>query len=261
MSITSTNHRGLAVLSAVPPVPHAHPPLLFVHGLGHEAGCWRNWLGAAADAGYRAHALSLRGHGASGGNVLTARLSDYVRDVESVMSALPQPPVLVGHSMGGLVVQRVLARRRVPAAVLVAPVGHRPAIGSFLSVLRRHPGDAARMVAGATLPMRTEYLFEGLSPKEAAPLDARCGPESPIAQHQLLLHRPPPLPAEPVRTLVLGARDDRLVPIADVRRTAARYGADLHELNGIGHNLMQDRGWERPFRLMVDWLATAQVRT
>ncbi len=44
----------------------AHPtPLLFVHGGWHGAWCWSNFLNYFADAGYRAVALSLRGHGAS----------------------------------------------------------------------------------------------------------------------------------------------------------------------------------------------------
>jgi pimeloyl-ACP methyl ester carboxylesterase len=44
----------------------AHPvPLLFVHGGWHSAACWNNFLDFFAGAGYRAVALSLRGHGAS----------------------------------------------------------------------------------------------------------------------------------------------------------------------------------------------------
>src|SRR5205085_6494592 len=86
------------------------PPLLFVHGLGHGAWCWEHWLDAAADAGYPAYAVSLRGHGGSSGGLRTARLSGYVDDVVATAESLPRPPVLVGHSMGGLVVMQALAR-------------------------------------------------------------------------------------------------------------------------------------------------------
>src|SRR5690242_6388280 len=94
------------------------PPLLFVHGLGHGAWCWENWLTDAAEAGYPSFAVSLRGHGGSDGRLRTSRLGHYVDDVIAAAAALPAPPVIVGHSMGGLVVQQVLARYAARAAVL-----------------------------------------------------------------------------------------------------------------------------------------------
>jgi pimeloyl-ACP methyl ester carboxylesterase len=244
----------LEVLSSLPAVDEGLPPLLFVHGLGHGAWCWQHWMRGVADAGHPAYAVSLRGHAGSPGRVRTARLSQYVADVVSVAESLPRPPVLVGHSMGGLVVQQALAVTRARAGVLVASVSHRPAFGSLWSVARRHPVDAAKICVGMTLPMRTEYMFENLTEDEARPFVAQTCPESPIAQIQLLAHRPAPVPPAGVPMLVLGTPQDRLVPISDVRRTATRYGATLHEFSGIGHNLMLDRGWERPLATLVDWL-------
>jgi pimeloyl-ACP methyl ester carboxylesterase len=82
----------------------------------------------------------------------------------------------------------------------------------------------------------------------------RCSGESAVVQYQLLLHRPagPPLGAPPV--LVLATPDDRLIPVGGIRATARRYGADLREFPGMGHDLMLDRRWREPYDAMVRWL-------
>src|SRR5690606_36624939 len=109
--VSSTGPRGLEVLAALPQDDGVqNTPLHFVHGLGHRAWCWEHWLTAAAAAGPPAYAVSLRGQGKSRGSLRTARLSHYVDDVVHTAASLPRRAVLVGHSMGGLVVQQALAR-------------------------------------------------------------------------------------------------------------------------------------------------------
>ena len=84
-----------------------HPtPLLFVHGGWHGAWCWdEHFLDFFAGAGYRAIALSVRGHGNSPATkpLSSCSVADYVQDVRSVADGLPTPPVLIGHSMGGFI--------------------------------------------------------------------------------------------------------------------------------------------------------------
>jgi pimeloyl-ACP methyl ester carboxylesterase len=245
---------SLELLERRPAADEGRPPLLFVHGLGHGAWCWENWLDAAAAAGYPAYAVSLRGHGGSPGRLRTALLGQYVDDVVATTARLPRPAVLVGHSMGGLVVQRALTRYAAPAAVLVAPVPAHPAVGALARIARRHPLDAARIVAGGSMPVRREYLFRSLDDAGAAPVLDRCGRESALVQYQVVLHRRPgrPLGAPPV--LVLGTPDDALISLPAVRATAARYGAAVQQFPGMGHDLMLDAGWQRPLRAVLRWL-------
>ncbi len=256
--------RGLQVLRAMPPALGQNagdrPPLLFVHGLGHAAWCWTEWLHLAAEAGHPAYALSLRGHGESGGSLRSATLGDYVDDVIHVAATLPRRAVLVGHSMGGLVVQRALARYSAEAGVLVAPVPAHPAVGSLVSIARRHPLDAARIMVGGSLPLRPDYLVRQLDPARAEEISERCGKESALAQYQLLLHRASAPPRGSAPVLVLATPDDALVPIADVRRTARRYHAQVVEFPGMGHDLMLDRGWREPARAMISWLQGRPAR-
>jgi pimeloyl-ACP methyl ester carboxylesterase len=254
--VTSTS--DLEVVERRPATDTGKPPLLLVHGLGHGAWCWEHWQTAAAEAGYASYAVSLRGHGGSGGRLRRSVLAHYVDDVVRTASALPRPAVLVGHSMGGLVVQRALARYAAHAGVLVAPVPAHPAVAALLGIARQHPLDALKIMVGGSLPLRPEYLFAELGEADARRHTDRCGPESPLAQYQLIFHRPaaPPLGGAPV--LVLATPDDRLVPIRGVRATATRYGARIEEFPGIGHDLMLDARWREPLKVLLDWLPTAR---
>ena len=111
---------------------------------GAYGGAWEwdeHFLPYFAERGWVAHALSLRGHAGSDGaeNVQFARLRDYVADVEQVAASLPASPVLIGHSLGGMVVQHCLHRRPVPAAVLMASSPPHGMIGSLFGMALTNP--------------------------------------------------------------------------------------------------------------------------
>jgi pimeloyl-ACP methyl ester carboxylesterase len=165
-----------------------------------------------------------------------------------------QKAVLVGHSLGGLVVQKAIARYPVRAAVLVAPIPARPGAGTLLKIARSHPTDLLRISLGDSLPMRPDYLFHAASQDEAERWAAMCGRESPIAQFEVLLHRPAGPPQGDPPILVIGTPEDALIPIADVRDTARRYGAELLEFPGLGHDLMLDSGGDEVADAMLGWL-------
>jgi pimeloyl-ACP methyl ester carboxylesterase len=106
---------ALEVLRCAPAAPSGKPPLLFVHGSFHAAWCWEeHWLPFFAAAGFDAYAVSLRGQGGSGarpGGKAAGTLEEHAADLASLARALPAPPVLVGHSFGGLVVQQCVSSR------------------------------------------------------------------------------------------------------------------------------------------------------
>ena len=250
--------RGLAhreVLSALPDADSKRPPLLFVHGVAHGAWCFdEHWLSAAADRGFPAYAVSLRGHGGSGGATQLGRatMRAYVHDIMQAITELPSPPVLVGHSMGGLLAQLVAERYPLRGLVLLAPAPANGAWGTLGHTLRARPADALAVVAGRTLPMRPDVLFTGLDPAEAERLASRTGRESALAQYELLRRRR----IGPVRcpVLVVGTHDDQIVRPVDVERTARLYGQTPLWLDGMGHDLMLDAGWEAALNAVLDWV-------
>src|SRR5512145_1756851 len=132
----------LEVISRQPASSSHATPLLFIHGAWHGAWCWDEYfLEYFAAHGYATYALSLRGHGGSPERDRLRWLSvaDYVADVAQVASILPAPPVIVGHSMGGLVAQKYLETHPAPAAVLMASVPPAGTLDTALRIARRHP--------------------------------------------------------------------------------------------------------------------------
>ena len=240
------------VLSALPDVDTGRPPLLFVPGMGHGSWCFaEHWLPYAASRGFPAHAVSLRGHGGSGAAPRPGRtlLRDYVHDVVQEAVRLPVRPVLVGHSMGALVVARALARYPARGAVLVAPLGP----GAAVARARRYPADTLRGLSGRPIRLTATELF-GTDGGAAAAYADRLTPEPPLVQYQLVLSRVPEPPRGEPPVLVLGSRGDQAVPAADVERAARRHGTSPLWVDATGHELMLEPGWQRPLDAILDWV-------
>lgn len=249
-------------------VSQDHPvPLLFVHGAWHGAWCWdENFLGYFADLGYRALAVSFRGHGGSAIDkpLRTCSVEDYVEDVTSVADSLPVDPVVIGHSMGGLIVQKYLEARRAPAGVLMASIPPRGNYGSSLRWLRNHPWHAIKVaVTGRSLPyintpeLAREKFFSPETPEEQVlECAARLQEDSArVSIDCLMLNLPRP---DRVTTplLVLGAEQDGAHTRKEVQATARAYGTDAQFFPGMGHNMMLEPGWESVAERIHDWLGS-----
>ena len=96
------------------------PPILFLHGAFAGPDVWTRFVAPwFANRGHRVAAPRLTGM--VGG--APARLRDYVRRAADAADGLDASPVVVGHSLGGLVAQHLAARRRVAGVVLVGSPG------------------------------------------------------------------------------------------------------------------------------------------
>ncbi|HET9516897.1 MAG TPA: alpha/beta hydrolase [Actinoplanes sp.] len=229
------------------------PPVLFVPGLGHGAWAFaEHWLGHTASRGFAAHAMSLRGHGGSGGTP-RAGLRAYTHEVVQVAAALPRQCVLVGHGAGALVVSRVLARYPARAAVLLSPVVD--GWSGLGSALWTNPLGTVPAVFGGRLRLSRRQLFSRDLPAEQAnAYRARLVGAGAVAQWQLLAHRTPPAPVGDPPVLVAGSPDDAVVSRSSLDRTAARYGAAPLLFPGMGHDLMLDQRRQEPIDAILDWL-------
>jgi pimeloyl-ACP methyl ester carboxylesterase len=247
----------------------AHPvPLLFVHGGWHAAWCWENFLDYFADAGYRAAAMSMRGHGTSPTDKPLQKVSvaDYIDDVGSVADDLGGAPVLVGHSLGGYVVQRYLEDHAAPAAVLVGSLPPSGVLGTALRVWRRRPQMTVHSFNDPTLVkfLRTsalarEYLFCADTP--AAIVEDcwhRAGPESIRAAMTDPMRRRVDTRRVTTPMLVLGAVHDGFVSRGAVRATARAYGT-RPEFFSMGHNMMLEPGWPDVAKRIHAWLETQDL--
>lgn len=214
--------------------------------------------------GFTVHALSLRGHGASPGReqLRWTRLADYVADVARVAASLPTPPVVIGHSMGGLVVQHYLAQHPAPAAVLLASA---PVDGVWRTTLRtalRYPLALLKVNLRfslfplvATPSMARAMLFSSAMPAEqVAAYAGRLQDESYRAFLDMLMLDLPQPQRVTTPMLVLGAARDAIFAPPEVRRTAAAYGTEALIFPEMGHDMMLEPHWQLAADRVVNWL-------
>ncbi|EKV28688.1 hypothetical protein C882_0900 [Caenispirillum salinarum AK4] len=270
----------LEILKAVPRDPalaeraRRRPPLLFVHGAFCGAWIWQeHFLPWFADRGWEAYAVSLSGHG---GSRDPDRLDQYgmahfIADVGEAMTRIGRPPVLVGHSMGGMVVQKIMdavppGAPHLAGVVLMcslSPWGLAPT-GLYMSTA--HP-DLLREIAmiqmfgpEAATPqgMRAAMLSEHASDEDSRRWFERMQPESRLASMQLTWLIPPAptwLPESRPPVLVMGAGNDVFVPSWIVEATARYYRADsLRIFPDTAHAMMLEPHWEDVAEGLEEWL-------
>jgi pimeloyl-ACP methyl ester carboxylesterase len=264
----------LEVIEKGPSRESRKAPLLFVHGAFHGAWCWdEHFLDFFAEQGYRSLAVSLRGHGKSPAPkpMRFCSIADFVDDVASVANSLPERPVVVGHSMGGFVVQKYLESHDAPAAVLLGSVPTSGIAKFLLRRFKRHPWYTARSLAvtkflrsvGGTPELARETFFSELTPyadvvRYTAELDEEYVGK--LALDMLWLNLPRPnLINTPL--LVLGAEDDVCFTQAEVRATAAAYRTGAEIYPKMCHDMMLDPGWVSVAERIHAWLETRDPAT
>lgn len=260
----------LEVLSCLPKGRTKHAtPLLFVHGAFSGAWVWdEHFLPYFAKQGYAAHALSLRGHGASYGreHIDVWSVHDYVDDLISVIADLGAPPVLIGHSMGGFVVQKYLERHTVPAAVLMCSVPPQGLVAAQFSMLFQKPNlmmELNHLLSGGDVSsdvLREALFAQDVSEATLARYYQLMQPESQRAIWDMSvfslpmldrMHRPP--------LFVLGAEHDVLMPAFLVQSTAQTYGVPDKIFRGLGHAVMLEKDWKHVAETVHNWLVEQGV--
>lgn len=238
-------------------------PILFIHGAWHGAWCWgENFLPFFAEKGYSAHALSLRGHGSSEGNLKTASLDDYIADVLQIANQFNTHPILIGHSMGGYVIQHYLQRYadNVPAAVLVASIPINGIAPMNLRLIANFPKIAFRVIRNLDTyemirsPQTTKALFfsSDFPPHQLENYHAQMQSESLRILFDATIRPPAPM-SHPCPMLVLGAIHDRIFTREEIRMTARAYGTEAEFFN-MAHNMMLEPGWIAVAGRIAAWL-------
>ncbi len=256
----------LEIIKQSPLQKGAGTPVLFVHGMWHGAWCWQEYfLPYFASKGFEAWALSLRGHGQSAGKekLRWTSAADYVEDVEQAVRQMDSPPILVGHSMGGMIVQKYLETHHdIPAAVLLASGPPAGLLAATLRTARRFPG--ALVKANLTLSLypivstkeKAQQIFfsDSLKPDLVQKYFDRLQDESYRAFLDLLIFnlQSPKKVKTPV--LVLGAENDRIISKKDVQRTAKAYGVSPVFFPDMAHDMMLESKWQDVADHIIRWL-------
>jgi pimeloyl-ACP methyl ester carboxylesterase len=255
---------NLEVIERAPNGPAHSIPLLFVHGMFVGAWCWDEFfLPFFAENGYRAVALSLRGHAGSEGhaNMRWHSIDDYVKDVEQVVSQLGISPVIIGCSMGGFVTQKYLEKHDAPAAVLLASAPPTTLLPM-----------AARMILRNPLPLLEAIFTLRTHPVIKTPQLAHWLLFSPDFPEETLMKYYPKMEDESFRAfldllglnlahpkrvkaplLVLGAENDWAIG-PDTKATARAYNVKQEILPSVGHYMILEAGWKSAAERILAWL-------
>jgi len=243
--------------------------IVMVHGAFCGGWTFERFRTPFEAAGHQVIAPDLRGHakGEKPYAVIGVSMADYAADIAVLCESLSEPPVLIGHSMGGLVAQLVARRTPVEALVLLAPSPPWGVAGS--SIEEAVTAFGVQMMgsfsSGALEPDRSLmrlYSLDRLPEAEREAIIARLGRESGLAVRETLNWWLDPFMTTSVGAGVLnvpalvitGERDVVHSP-STARATAQRIGAAFKAMPGMSHWLVGEAGWEAVADLTLLWLA------
>ena len=248
------------------------PPILFIHGAWHAVWCWDvNFLDYFTNQGFEVHAISLRGHGKSEGweKLRWTRVADYVADLQRTIQEMERVPILVGHSMGGLVVQKYLENASVPGAVLLAPVPIDGVLKTALKFLRRHPLLFAKMNLTLSLQpfistnelIRDAFFSKSISQEQLIQYAKNLQDESYLGFLDMLVFALPKPEKVKTPVLILGAEKDNIFSANQIRKTAEAYNTKEEIIPDMAHDMMVEPGWQAVADKIINWLHEQKLAT
>lgn len=251
--------------------------VLFIHGLWMTPRSWENWSGRYVDRGLTALAPSWPG---LEGEVEALNrdpspigrldLAQVVDHYDRLIQALPAPPVIVGHSLGGTVTQLLLDRGLGVAGVAVASGTVKGVYDLPISTLRAASPALRNPFRSSPAPLNTKqfhYAFANtLTQAESDRIHQRYHiPGAPkvlrdVAFSNLRLHSPASVDfskADRAPLLFIAFEHDHIVPPGSSRHNAQKYknfgsGTQFREFPGRPH-FPGVPGWEEVVDFAMDW--------
>ena len=266
----SGRNPALEILRTSAPTNAARPPILFVHG--YTSGAWQfaeYAMPTLADAGWASFALNLRGHGGSGGgeDIRKARFAEYASDVARavahVESETSQTPILVGHSLGSVLVRDYAARYAVPAIALLSFGDIKLGMKGFMGwMMKRYPFQGLMgMLTGRPSAMFAKFepqydvMYAGHDRSKVRKNVERlmAQPDSDKVFMELgKLDLSSPMENPPV--LVMAGDDDPIASGGSVSALAQILGTRAVLLPGQAHDILAGPDWKIGVGHLQNWL-------
>ncbi len=255
-------------------------PVVFVHGLWLHADSWGSWVDLFQESGYAPQAPGWPGDGATveetrkqPDRVAGYGIGDVVDHYARIVGSLETKPIAIGHSFGGLIVQRLLGQGLAAAAVAIDPAPIKgvmylpPSALKVAGIALRNPANRKRAVALTAEQFR--YGFgNALSEAESNELYERWtipSPGKPLFEAAIANFAPNSPARVDTRNatrgplLITAGGKDHTVPAAISRATLKLYRKShapiqLKEFPDKGHSLALDSGWREVADVALAWL-------
>ncbi|MCP5458535.1 MAG: alpha/beta hydrolase, partial [Gammaproteobacteria bacterium] len=197
-------------------------------------------------------------------------LADYVADLERVVSCFDRPPVLIGHSMGGMIIQKFLEKNDATGVVLMASTPPHGLLASIVGMGVSNPlllwqlALIQQLGPGYGQPaILHQALFSKNTPMHSVIDYAHLfgGESVRVSLDMLGLNPLNPAKKPNVPMLVLGAEHDAFFSTGIVHDTARTYGVEATTFSDMGHAMMLEREWRTVADRILDWLTGCLATT
>jgi len=263
-TLSRQKRSDLEYYHCIPEKPCTDVKLIFIHGAFSNGWVWSLFFQPYfAKLGFESYALNLRGRRPIAPYLPTQHgLSDYASDVEDLIDFVDAPYILVGHSLGGLIAQKVSALTPPHALALLASV---PPEGLAVSAWQMALSNPLLFWNTAAFSMSPQMGNTGLARDALFSKDAdddlvetvlrQSAPEAPRA----LMEAQMPLAAVPgymadTPVFVFGGANDKLIPASAVQRTADFHGVEPVIMRDLAHAVMIDTRWSDVANTLHAWM-------
>jgi pimeloyl-ACP methyl ester carboxylesterase len=251
--------------------------MIMIHGMWGGPWVWENYRQKFEADGYYCNAITLPFHGMNSGEIPnrdlgTTSLLDYAMMIEDETRKLDSKPVMIGHSMGGLLAQMLGARGLAKALVLISPAAPAGILSVTPSVIRSF-GNILSSWGFWRKPVRQTFAeavystLHLLPPKEQDQVYNRFVDESGRTVFEMGFWMLDRRGASRVDTskvncpvLLLAGKEDRMTPLSVVRKVARKYRrvVTYQEYDHHAHWMLGEPGWEEVAGFILNWLGNLQ---
>lgn len=247
--------------------------IFMIHGMWGGPWYWENYIKFFKSKNYTCIAATLRYHDMDPKDSPDPRLGrtsllDYADDLEKEIKTLKEPPVIMGHSMGGILAQMLAAKGLAESLVLLTPASPRGILALTPSVLWSFHEVITRWGFWRK-PMRQSFknavysMLHLLPPDERRAAYERFVYESGRAASEIgfwIFDRAKATAVNAAKincpVLVIGGAHDRITPVSVVRKVAARYKrtSTYKEFSDHAHWVIAEPGWQEIAAYIDGWL-------